>query len=70
MKFRVTTLSAAGDDRVVVNFTQVNDETDGANAPVVNFAGGNLSITLDSKEAKSYWPNQDYKLSLTAVKST
>ena len=66
MKFRVTSVNTAGNDRVNVSFTQVNEDTDG-NPATVGFGSGNLLINLPSEDAKAYWPDQEYDLALTAV---
>jgi hypothetical protein len=67
MKFRVISLNAAGNDLVNVAFAQVTDDTTTVTPGFNGVAGtGNLNLVLSNEDAKAYWPNGVYTLTLKA----
>ena len=65
--YRVTSLSEAGDDRVVVNLVQVNESADGTtNTTYTN----PLTFNLTTTEAAAYFPGQIYDVALTKRATT
>jgi len=66
LEYRVTSINEAGNDRIMVNFTQEVDAPV-AGAAVPTYGTGTISLNLSAAEAANYFPGQKYAVAFTAA---